>query len=268
MRHAALTPDAATARCGHRAHDAEAGLRVGGLTPFTSIDFPGRLSAVVFVQGCPLRCGYCHNPHLQRRAGDAAPSWPQTRDWLRRRAGLLDAVVFSGGEPTVDPMLGAAMAEARAMGFGVGLHTAGTHPRRLREVVHLADWVGLDVKAPLRDAELYDRITGRRGSARRASASLDIVLRWAKDYELRTTVDWSWLDDAALRRLGDDLAERGARNFALQMARRQGHPAPLADPRDPAPSTVDALRRQFAGFTLRRDPSAALGRPDTPSGAS
>ncbi|MBE0549820.1 MAG: anaerobic ribonucleoside-triphosphate reductase activating protein, partial [Rubrivivax sp.] len=60
-------------------------LQLGGLTPFTSIDYPGRLSAVVFVQGCPWRCGYCHNPHLQPRGQPAGPRWGEVLDFLRRR---------------------------------------------------------------------------------------------------------------------------------------------------------------------------------------
>ncbi len=250
MRDAALSP-ARHADAQPHPRVAPAELRVGGLSRFSSVDFPGRLSAVVFVQGCPWRCGYCHNPHLQRRAAAAPLSWSGTRDWLRRRRGLLDAVVFSGGEPTVDPLLGTAMAEARAMGFAVGLHTAGTHPRRLHEVVRLVDWIGLDVKAPLRDAALYDRITGRRGSAHRVAESLDIVLRQARDYEVRSTFDSAFLDDAALLDLADDLSARGVRSFALQRARSPDRPDPAAARCGPTPPTLDALRRRFAAFVLR-----------------
>ena len=124
-----------------------ASLRVGGLTRFTSIDYPGKLSAVVFVQGCPWRCGYCHNPQLQSRDEAAGPSWSEVMAWLPRRVGLIDAVVFSGGEPTLDPALGAAMDEVRALGLAVGLHSAGIYPRRLRELLPRLDWIGLDVKA-------------------------------------------------------------------------------------------------------------------------
>ena len=60
---------------------------------------------MVFVQGCPWRCGYCHNPQLQSRDEAAGPSWREVMAWLPRRVGLIDAVVFSGGEPTLDPAL-------------------------------------------------------------------------------------------------------------------------------------------------------------------
>ncbi|MDR3005407.1 MAG: radical SAM protein, partial [Acidovorax sp.] len=90
----ALTPERTTT--------AARALQVGGLTPFTSIDYPGKLSAVIYVQGCPLRCSYCHNPHLQQRCA-GTQTWGAVHAWLQRRVGLVEAVVFSGGEPTVDP---------------------------------------------------------------------------------------------------------------------------------------------------------------------
>ena len=102
-----------------------AALRVAAITPFTTIDFPGRLSAVVFVQGCPWRCVYCHNDWMQSRAHAPESSWDEVMKLLSRRKGLLDGVVFSGGEPTVDHALPEAMRTVKSMGFEVGLHTGG-----------------------------------------------------------------------------------------------------------------------------------------------
>ena len=109
-------------------------LRVGGLTPLSASDYPGKLAAVVFCQGCAWRCHYCHNAHLLGRRGSGEIGWPQVTAFLERRKGLLDAVVFSGGEPTLQAGLGAAMREVKALGYLVGLHTAGIVPRRLEIV--------------------------------------------------------------------------------------------------------------------------------------
>lgn len=108
----------------------DAELVVGGLTPFTTIDFPGRLAAVIFCQGCPWRCGYCHNAHLHA-CGSGERSWPDVRGWLTSRRGLLDGVVFSGGEPLLQRGLAPALGEVRSLGFATGLHTAGIYPERL-----------------------------------------------------------------------------------------------------------------------------------------
>lgn len=196
------------------------GLQVGGLQRFTSIDYPGALAAVVFVQGCAWRCVYCHNPHLQARRAATPISWAGVRDWLQTRQGLLDAVVFSGGEPTLDPALPQAMAEVHALGFRVGLHSAGLSPRRLAAVLPMVDWLGLDVKAPLTDGSAcHDAITGVRGGAAVVRRSLTLALRSGVALQLRTTAHPDWLDDDALARLRQELAVMDAPELVVQAGR-------------------------------------------------
>ena len=198
-------------------------LHVGGLVPFSTVDFPGRLCAVIFCQGCPWRCRYCHNPHLQPFT-DGGLAWQTVADFLKSRRGLLDAVVFSGGEPTAQRGLEAAMRFARRLGFQIGLHTAGILPDRLRQVLPLVDWVGLDIKAPF-DTR-YTAVTGVRASWIPAGASLDAVLEEHVDYEVRTAVHPALLDEAAKATIQAELAARGAKPTKWQTFRPQG----CADP--------------------------------------
>lgn len=148
-------------------------LRVGGLTPLSASDYPDRLAAVVFCQGCAWRCTYCHNPHLLPMTSSREISWEEIRNFLSRRRGLLDAVVFSGGEPTLQSSLGAAMREVKSMGYLVGLHTAGIAPRRLARVLPLVDWVAMDLKSSWED---HHRVTGAHGSGERARESMELIL--------------------------------------------------------------------------------------------
>jgi anaerobic ribonucleoside-triphosphate reductase activating protein len=236
-------------------------LQVGGLTPFTSIDYPGQLSAVVFVQGCPWRCGYCHNPHLQPRGQASGLRWSEVLEFLRRRAGLLDAVVFSGGEPTVDPALPDAIADVRALGFKVGLHSAGIYPRRLQAVLPLVDWVGLDIKAPLGSDAGLARVTGQGGSggASAVRRSLAAVLQQSRTrglaFECRTTVHPALLDDAALRNVADDMAAVGVAHWVLQIVRTQGvvGALPRVTTEYPSTETLQRLRERLPTMTVRRD---------------
>lgn len=223
-------------------------LKVGGFVPFTTTDFPGKLAAVVFVQGCPWQCAYCHNPHLQLRAQDGGLAWPDVLAMLKRRTGLLDAVVFSGGEPTLDPTLEDAVREVRALGFQVGLHTGGAYPRRLAEVLPLVDWVGLDIKAPFAD---YERITGVADSGNAALTCAQMVLDSGIAYEFRTTVHPDLLSSEALRVLAETLARMGAKHYALQLFRKEGCANPALAPIAADTYVLDGLSDLFPQFTLR-----------------
>lgn len=187
--------------------------------PFSTVDRPGRLSAVVFCQGCPWRCRYCHNTHLQPfTAGDVA--WSTVASFLSARRGLIDTVVFSGGEPTAQRAFPAAARLVREMGYEVALHTAGIFPRRLREALPWIDWVGLDIKAPL-DIR-YDTITQVPHSADAVRKSLAIVLSSGIPHELRTTVHPALLDREARAAIARDVARAGAAPVRWQEFRAQG----------------------------------------------
>jgi len=194
-------------------------LRVGGLTPLTTVDYPGELAAVVFCQGCPWRCRYCHNGHLlPPRAAELIP-WAQVHAFLEARRGLLDAVVFSGGEPTLQPALAAAMIEVRALGFKVGLHSSGAYPARIEALLPLLDWVGLDIKALPAD---YPAITGVPGSGERAWASLRLLLAAGVPLQVRTTLMPGQDGPAQLATLPERLAALGVREHRIQSC-RTGH---------------------------------------------
>lgn len=239
-----------TATCAARA-DA---LRVGGFVPFTSTDFPGALSAVVFCQGCPWRCGYCHNPHLIPARSDDERDFARIVDWLGTRRGLLDAVVFSGGEPTAQAELPAAIAAVRDLGFKIGLHTGGAYPRRLAKVLPLVDWVGIDVKAPRAE---YEIVTGIPGSGGSAFASLDLVLASGVAYEVRTTVHPGLSPPSVLFRLARELSARGVLFWTLQPFRAAGCANDVLVSSAPRVAAIDASLlaelRTLVPVTVMRD---------------
>lgn len=221
-------------------------LRVGGLTPLTSIDFPGRLAAVLFCQGCPWRCGYCHNPDLLDATAPAALPWAQVLAFLQRRHGLLDGVVFSGGEPTLQAALPDALREVRTLGFETALHTGGMYPERLAIVLPQLDWVGLDIKGPW---QRIDAITGSHNSAARVQASLEHLLASGVAHECRTTWHPGLFGADELLAMAEQLATLGVRRWALQECRTPGGAHHVL-----APEHARALSARFERFTLRRSP--------------
>lgn len=228
-----------------------AALRVGGMVPLTTLDYPGRLACVLFCQGCAWRCRYCHNPQLIDPRGEQLLDWSSLRAFLERRRGLLEAVVFSGGEPTLQPALAAAMQQVRELGFAVGLHSAGIKPAALARVLPLADWVGFDVKALAEDAPT---LTGVTNSGRANWRSLQHLLESGVDYEVRTTVHWQLLDPPRLLRLAERLARAGVKRFAAQLVRPQRMlDEQLQIPVQPAGLNAlwQALDERFERFVLR-----------------
>lgn len=201
------------------------GLRIAGLVPMSTVDWPDHLTATVFMQGCPWNCFYCHNQTLIPVRTPGAVAWDEVRALLRRRRGLLDGVVLTGGEALRQDALADAAREVVDTGFRVGLHTAGAYPRRLRDMVErgLVDWVGLDVKAL---PEHYEQVVGRPSAAAKAWGSLEMLVeaagRGGPDFEVRTTVVPGDVtaDDAV------EVARRahraGVRVYALQQARSEG----------------------------------------------
>lgn len=202
-------------------------LKVAGITPFTSIDFPGRLSAVVFVQGCPCQCVYCQNNWMQPRAFDPRfehSDWASVEALLRRRHGLLDGVVFSGGEPTIDPALPEAIRTVKAMGYAIGLHTSGVYSERLRAILPELTWVGLDVKGPPTDVAAFEGITQMAKSQSLFLKSFALLheaeVAGALAVEYRTTAHPDFLNETQLEVLAAWLAENGVDHWVLQIYRR------------------------------------------------
>lgn len=194
-------------------------LQIAGLVPLSTVDWPGILSAAVFCQGCPWNCEYCHNPSLIDCATPGIVGWDDVDELLDRRRGLLDAVVFTGGEATRQEALLPAMRNVRERGFKIGLHTAGAYPRRLSALTDVVDWVGLDIKALPSD---YGAVAGSDSGGSKAWESLDILVSAGVDLEVRLTL----APDSAPARTALEIAravhDRGAQVFALQNARTDG----------------------------------------------
>ena len=195
-------------------------LQIAGLTPMSSVDWPGKFVATVFAQGCPWACPYCHNQAIIDPKIPGVVSWESVEELLGRRRGLLDGVVFSGGEATRQLAVLPAMQRVRELGFKVGLHTAGPYPARLREILRtgLVDWVGIDIKAM--SGPNYEAVAGRPNAGPKAWESLGEVLDSGVSYEVRLTVYPDGPRDGY--EVASCVKDLGATHFALQQARALG----------------------------------------------
>ncbi|MBE6462785.1 MAG: anaerobic ribonucleoside-triphosphate reductase activating protein [Alphaproteobacteria bacterium] len=194
-------------------------IRIGGIEKFSIVDFPNKMAAVVFMQGCPWCCPFCHNVQLQDVSGETNIVWQKFIDFLGTRKGVLDAVVFSGGEPLVQKGLIDAIKEVKALGYEIGLHTGGYRPEFFREVVELVDWVGFDIKAPLEENR-YKVVTGGIADVEKVKESLNILIESGKSFECRTTCDPRFLSIDDLYEIADTLKGLGVKEYYLQKYRK------------------------------------------------
>jgi pyruvate formate lyase activating enzyme len=173
-------------------------MRIGGLQKFSLIDYPGRISAIVFTQGCNFRCPYCHNPELVDpvQYGPVLPE-EEVISFLEKRRGKLDAVTMTGGEPTLQPDLDRFLQEIKKMGYLIKLDTNGSMPDTLERLIHagLVDYLAMDVKGPLKK---YGQIAGTEVQTRKIRKSIALIANSGIDHEFRTTVVRSQLDNEDL----------------------------------------------------------------------
>lgn len=162
-------------------------MRIGGLQKTTLLDFPGLIAAIVFTDGCNLRCPWCHNASLV--TGSSESQHISTEDFfqfLERRSKILDGVVVTGGEPTIHADLEEFIVRIRSYGMAVKLDTNGTRPDVLARLLdkNLLDYVAIDVKAA---PEQYCRAAGVSVDLLSLSAAIEEARR-APRYEFRLTL--------------------------------------------------------------------------------
>jgi len=190
----------------------------GGLQTCSLIDFPGRVSCVLFFAGCNFACPYCHNPDLALGLvpegggmdGEAVLSF------LQRRRGLLDGVVLCGGEPTVQPDLEDLCRRIKSMGYAVKLDTNGGRPGVVARLIEekAVDYIAVDVKT---DPGLYAGLLGTGTGGRAVAETIPLVMNSGVEYEFRTTCVSPFVDEDIVKRVAALLA--GADLYVLQRGR-------------------------------------------------
>ena len=189
-------------------------MRIGGLQKSSLIDYSDLISCIVFTQGCNFRCGYCHNPELLDPKNWEEPiSVFTVLDFLKKRVGKLDAVVVTGGEPTLHLDLLEFLSDVKDLGFKVKLDTNGTNPDMLSKGLKegLLDYVAMDIKSPLDKYSFVANTNVLIGNIRR---SIGLIMQKAPDYEFRTTVVKDQLSYEDTMLIGRML--KGAKKYYLQ----------------------------------------------------
>lgn len=196
-------------------------MKLSAVQRFTMLDFPGKIACIAFTPGCNMRCGFCHNPEfvLPEKIREIQKSFISEDAFfrfLKRRQGLLEGVVVSGGEPTIWADLPAFLAKIKELGFAVKLDTNGNHPEMLESILKqgLVDYVAMDVKTSL---EAYSKLVGPIVKKENIQKSIQLLKASKIPYEFRTTL----IKEVHTREILEDMALliSGATQLFLQTFR-------------------------------------------------
>ena len=162
-------------------------MRIAGFQKLTLLDFPGKVSCILFTQGCNFKCPYCQNSGLIGHENDELIDEEEIFSYLNKRKGVIDGVVISGGEPTVQADLVRFIRRVKDLGFLVKLDTNGSNPDILEELLkdNLLDYVAMDIKNPL---ALYKEVAGISPKVDKLKRSIELLKNCSIDHEFRTTI--------------------------------------------------------------------------------
>lgn len=209
---------------------------IAGFQKLSMIDYPGKMSAIVFTPYCNMRCSYCHNRHILNGAPELDEA--EIFAYLQKRRDMLDAVVISGGEPTLRPELFDFIRRLRELGYLIKLDTNGIKFNVLRTLITegLVDYVAMDIKAPF---EKYSLITPTGCSPEQLDSiksSAKMLINGSLDYELRTTFAPA-LSVEDIGKLAQQI--KGCKSYYLQQYRK-------VEPFDEPPHSRDELNAAAA----------------------
>ena len=189
-------------------------MKIGGLQRVSLIDYPGLICATIFLQRCNFKCSYCHNPELvDTRLFQPCIKENEVLDFLNTRKGKLDAMVVTGGEPTIHDDLESFIKKIKKMGFAVKLDTNGSQPQVIKTLLDekLLDFIAMDIKAPL---EKYKSVVKVPVNADSIKESIQLILKSKITYEFRTTIVESQLEEKDILQIEKLIS--GAKSYALQ----------------------------------------------------
>lgn len=194
-------------------------IKIGGLIRLSTVDWPEHLAAVIFLRGCPWRCGYCHNHHLWQKQAASDLSVETVFHFLQQRQGLLDGVVISGGEPLYQKQLPLFIKTIKESDFSVVLHSGGARPSLLKECLPNLSWIGLDMKTSWRQ---YPHLTRDPQSGRMSRQSLENILQEQIPFEVRTTLFRKFHNYETLKQMALELIEYEVKDWVWQIGRIKG----------------------------------------------
>ena len=191
-----------------------------GIDKFSLLDYDENVSVVLFSPTCNYRCPFCHNGDSVLGSHTAIP-FDEILDFLKSRKGLIDAVVVSGGEPTLMDDVVQKIETIKQLGFKIKLDTNGTNPDVLNELLckNLINYVAMDIK---NSEEMYPETIGvKNPQLDKIKQSISLIMNSGVDYEFRTTLVAEFHSKESIEKMGE-LIKGSKRLFLQKFVDREG----------------------------------------------
>lgn len=198
-------------------------MQIGGITKSSLIDYPKKISAVIFLIGCNFNCPYCHNPELVISNIIEPIDINTIYSFLKKRKGLLDGVVITGGEPTLHKKLPEFIKNIKDMGYLIKLDTNGSNPNMVEELIEnkLVDYIAMDIKAPFDE---YNNIITKEINIENVKKTFKLLVQNKVDYEFRTTVVSNLLNYESFVKINEIFKKEGKiEKYCLQRFKKSKH---------------------------------------------
>ena len=198
-------------------------MQIGGITKSSLIDYPKKISAVIFLIGCNFNCPYCHNPELVISNIIEPIDINTIYSFLKKRKGLLDGVVITGGEPTLHKKLPEFIKNIKDMGYLIKLDTNGSNPNMVEELIEnkLVDYIAMDIKAPFDE---YNNIITKEINIENVKKTFKLLVQNKVDYEFRTTVVSNLLNYESFVKINEIFKKEGKiKKYCLQRFKKSKH---------------------------------------------
>ena len=223
-------------------------MKIAGFVKNSFVDFPNKISSVIFTKGCNFNCWYCHNKHIIGNETQQLIDEKEVFEFLNKRKNLIDAVVISGGEPTLQIDLKDFIIKIKKMGFCVKLDTNGSNPHIVEDLLNcnLLDYIAMDIKTSLQN---YDKVCGIKVNIENIKKTIEIIMNSNIDYEFRTTIAPEIQQEDI-----DDILQiiKNSKNYYLQKCNiPNGYPLIISNNKSKAEKFLEKSKKYTINTALR-----------------
>ena len=187
-------------------------MKIGGFQKTSLLDYPKKISTIIWTVGCNFRCPFCYNKDIVQGNVELVPE-EEIFDYLKKRKEMIEALVITGGEPLMHKDISDFCKKVKQLGYLIKIDTNGTFPDRLKQLIDekLVDYIAMDVKAP---QAKYDTLTGVKTPIKKIKRSINIIKKSNVDYEFRTTFISKYLNEKDIIEVAKWL--EGANSYFIQ----------------------------------------------------